>query len=228
MGRIPAKPEPAPTADIFVPHSNLVWLDLETTGLLPHRDHILEVGMVVTDGQLSRHPDIPDFQQVVIPHNGLDITKLDPFVVGMHAESGLLAEIAAGKGCRPDQLFDRILNWLRAARNTVYNTMPDEIAGMVSEDYSYQDVKFLMAGSTVGQFDRQFFSRLDRDGSLISEFFEYRVLDVSTVKEIVKRWYGNDAVAPPGAKTHRVLTDIEDSIAELDFYMRNYFVPGYE
>ena len=190
----------------------LVWIDLETTGLDPRSDRILEVGLAATDDNLDPIPGIDPYQTVIYQED-FDVRKYDAAVIEMHANSGLLTEIAAGRGARRDQAEHRMRIWLHNLSNRY---LDPENAG------------FLMAGSTVGQFDRQFFSRA---WPKLMEPFHYRVLDVSSIKELVRRLYGDDAVysAEDAArddivvKAHRVLPDIEASIAELRFYVNSYF-----
>lgn len=190
----------------------LCFIDLETTGLDPRNDAILEIGLVLTDGDLLPWADdfgyVPEALNLVIaPDQGFDVTAHDSFVVEMHAKSGLLAALASADAVGLKEASTRIHNWLGAA-------------------VAASGGKLLMAGSTVGQFDRQFFRRewpsFDRD------FFEYRVVDVSSVKEIVKRWYGESAVYSHAKKIHRALPDIDDSIAELRHYRRTVFSPEFK
>jgi oligoribonuclease len=196
----------------------VIWLDLETTGLNPEDDLILEVGMVATNDRFERFEDLGDFHMVIQP-SGLDVTRLNKYVVEMHSKNGLFTDIAAERGYPLSSAQKSVESWLRTVRNRWLNT--DGIDESVN-------TKLLMAGSSVGQFDRQFFER-DFPGAM--EFFDYRVIDVSSVKEVVRRVYGDDATysnrdaSNDGVqiKAHRVLPDIECSIAELRFYLNAYF-----
>lgn len=210
----------------------VVWIDLETTGLDPKKDKILEVGLVATNDRFQRIEGIPDFQAIVKPMNGLDVMKLDPAVVEMHSKNRLLAEIAAGKGRSKIAVGEDIGEWLTTARNVYYNGLSQ--SDITRQNLShYQDVRFLMAGSSVGQFDRQFFAYWLRE---YMPMFDYRVLDVSSVKETIRRVFGDEAVYNAldasedqvQYKAHRVLPDIEASIAELRHYISVRFNNPYQ
>lgn len=207
----------------------LIWLDLETTGLDPHRDEVLEVALLATDEDLVplEYPTL----EIVINHaipprsyrgdfstyrkeHGLNLSTLDPFIVDMHSKNGLFADVV-GKGVHPATAQDQIVHWLDVLAN---NTRDEGATGELDEKE-----KFLMAGSTISQFDRQFFSLLVGSRKL-NKYFQYRVLDVSTIKEIARRWYGEAALFPsPMDKPHRALADIEHSIAELHHYRFKIF-----
>lgn len=201
----------------------LVWIDVETTGLDPDEDAILELGLVATNGDLERYAGVVDLSIVIRPLGGLDVTKLPPAVVEMHSKNGLFAAIANEENTVDWQRAHTcVQGWLSRLRHEVYN--PGE--------EGFSEPRFLMAGSSVGQFDRQFFARAFPDAM---DEFAYRVLDVSTIKEVVRRFYGEDAVytdadaerdGSPG-KVHRVIPDIENSISELRYYL-NYFKGAYE
>jgi oligoribonuclease len=191
--------------------SPLVWIDLETTGLVPGVDQVIEIGLVATDGDLlplldaTDRPIIP-FQTILRPE-GLQLEDLDPFIVEMHTKSGLLPQLFDREPESAADLLDldeAIADWVR-------------VVACQQEDYR-QGV--LMAGSTVGQFDRQFFKILCPQAHAM---FQYRNVDVSSVKEIVRRWYGEEALYTHGKKLHRALPDIDDSIAELRHYRAGAF-----
>lgn len=196
------------------PLAPLIWIDLETTGLDPNYDVILEVGLVATDGDLLPIVDpttnlpLRTLQMVIRPNDGLDVTRLHPAVVEMHSKSGLLVEIAGDDAYSISDAGGAIHSWLLGVLATVGTT------------------KGLMAGSTVGQFDRQFFKRAWPE--IHDKFFEYRNVDVSTVKELVRRWYGETAVFKGDDKRHRVLPDIEDSLRELRHYRSGCFSAHFE
>lgn len=205
----------------------IVWLDLETTGLNTEDDLILEIGLVATDDQLNRFDGVPDFSTIILPTHGLDITRLNPYVVEMHSKNGIFAEIAAAKGVTLERATKDLKTWLNHVVRVYYNNLSPDFVGETNLDYS--DVRLLMAGSTVGQFDRQFFARDFPDAM---DSFEYRVIDVSSFKEVVRRLYGDEATysdedaAKDGVgKEHRAIPDIEASIAELRFYINSYFQP---
>ena len=195
------------------PHDPFVWIDLETTGLDLKYDRVLEVGLVATDHKLNPVENLMEFHAVIEPSEGLDICSMNEAVVTMHANSGLLAAIASGKGSTLSQAEGKLMTWLSAVARRCYE--------------SGASPKFLMAGNTVGQFDRQFFFRDFPDAE---RFFGYRVLDVSSLKETVRREFGSNAIYGDkqseedgiAVKAHRVLPDIAASMSEYRYYVNNY------
>ncbi len=188
-----------PTERIINP---LVWLDCETTGLEPGRNELLEFGMIATDEDLEPL-DIDEFVMAIQPANGLDLMKLDPTVVKMHTENGLFDDmrshsyVASTVEAKAHQWLDRLETLCRSET-------------------------FILAGSTI-PFDRGFIrSKFPR----LYSRFHYRSIDVSTVKELVRRWYGEDALPKflEDQKAHRPIPDIEQSIEELRFYRQHYFM----
>jgi oligoribonuclease len=176
----------------------ICWLDLETEGLDPKRDLILELGMIVTDDDLvERHRASWVLQ--LDPDRDLD---LKPVVRQMHTASGLLAECAAAE-MYVDDVEQEVLAWLYAA-------------GVPRETQ--------LAGSTIG-FDRSF---LAEQMSELLKHFHYRSIDVSTLMELARRWYPDIYAGRPGAdeskKPHRALADLEHSIATLKYYRDRIFV----
>lgn len=170
------------------------------TGLDFTNDLLVEVACIVTDSELN---EIGDGFSVVIhaPQERLDV--MDPFVVEMHTTSGLLPEIAEGISLQEAEqsLFDYITEHVPEA-----NKAP-------------------LAGSSV-YVDRIF---LARDMPQVNSYLHYRIIDVSSIKELVRRWYPRTYFASP-VKTgnHRALGDIRDSINELKYYRAAIFVdaPG--
>jgi oligoribonuclease len=176
----------------------LVWIDLEMTGLDPAHDEIVEIAAIVTDGELTELDAGVSF--VVRPPDLAILEGMDPIVVAMHTESGLLADIPGGA--------------------------PLAQAGMAVLAYVQGHVpearRAPLAGSSV-YVDRGFLARHlpELDGHL-----HYRLVDVSTIKELARRWYPRAYYNAP-AKTggHRALADIRESIAELRYYRQTLFVP---
>jgi oligoribonuclease len=201
--------------------SVLVWLDLETTGLNTEKDEILEVALCATNEHLIPVSGLDPLNIVVNPKHGLDLNNWPLAVVKMHTANGLIDSLAEGEGYDPNDAEEIIHNWLFALCNTLsigYTKMGG--AGVVKLDD--KDDAFLMAGSTVGQFDRPFFFRYFPKAKL---FFHYRVIDVSSVKELVRNWYGKDHLyLGPSVKAHRALDDLYVSIDELRHYRDHYFV----
>ncbi len=175
----------------------IVWIDCEMTGLSLQADALVEVAALVTDYELTVLGDGVD---VVIAPPPEALAQMDPFVVGMHTTSGLLAELAAGTTLRDAE--ERVLAYVR--------------------EWVPEPRKAVLAGNTVGT-DRTF---LARDMPELEGWLHYRVIDVSSIKELSRRWYPRAYHNSP-AKTggHRALADIRESIAELRYYREAVFVP---
>ncbi len=178
----------------------IVWIDCEMTGLDTVNDYLVEVACVVTDGELNEIG--PGFEIVITaPQERLDV--MEPIVVNMHTESGLLPLIPLGVTLEEaqEQVFDYISTHVPEAG------------------------KAPLGGSSV-HVDRIF---LERDMPKVNSYLHYRIVDVSSIKELVRRWYPRVYFASP-KKTgnHRALGDIRDSINELKYYREAVFVelPG--
>lgn len=179
----------------------LVFIDVETTGLIPSEGLILEVGVIITDLNLIQK-DV--FQQAIWDSPSYDkhVTQatLDEFVWNMHTSSGLIAE-ATSEGLPMEAVEDELGEWLEG-----YGIGKDEP----------------MVGSSV-QFDRMW---LEMHMPSVFELFSYRNIDISSIKELCRRYnppvYARlDEVTHP-KKAHRVIPDLEDSINELVFYRDNF------
>jgi oligoribonuclease len=170
------------------------------TGLDFKNDLLVEVACVITDAELN---EVAEGLNIVIAAPADRLEQMDPFVVNMHTESGLLPEIPNGLSLEAAEelLFDYISTHVKEA-----NKAP-------------------LAGSSV-HVDRVF---LARDMPRVDSYLHYRIIDVSSIKEIVRRWYPRTYFASP-VKTgnHRALGDILDSINELKYYREAVFValPG--
>lgn len=168
----------------------LVWIDCEMTGLDAVNDALIEVAVIVTDSQLQ---PVDDGISVVIKPPAGAVEKMDNFVTQMHTNSGLLEELDGGVSMEEAQAT--VLGYIQ-------KIVPE--AGIA-----------LLAGNSVGN-DRLF---LARDMPEVIDHLHYRIVDVSSIKELARRWYPTDFDAAP-AKTgnHRALGDIQDSIDELAYY----------
>ena len=174
----------------------LVWVDLEMTGLDPATEHIVEIAVVVTDGRLEQVVEGPD---LIVAAPAEALAGMAPVVAEMHAASGL-SEAA------------------RAATLTVAEAQQqvlDFVTRLVPEAGSAP-----LAGNSV-HADRAFLARFM---PRLAGHLHYRNVDVSTLKELARRWYPEvlDA-APPKAKGHRALADIRESIDELRYYRTAIF-----
>ena len=176
---------------------NLIWIDCEMTGLSLEKDVLVEIAVLVTDSDLNV---IGDGVDVVIRASAQDIAGMNEFVTAMHTTSGLITEIPQGISVVEAELA--VIAYLR--------------------ECGLQPGKSPLAGNSVG-VDRTFIAR---DMPALNEFLHYRTIDVSSIKELARRWYPKAYFAAP-AKTgnHRALGDIQDSIAELAYYRSAVFVP---
>ena len=175
----------------------LVWIDCEMTGLDPDVDVLVEVAVLITDSELNV---LDEGLDLVIRPSEAALEQMDPFVRDMHTTSGLLSELS--EGLELDDAAARVLEYI-AAR------VP---AG-----------KGLLAGNTVGQ-DKLFLARYMPD---VVGHLHYRIVDVSTVKELARRWYPRAYFqAPEKTGGHRALGDIKDSITELRYYRAAVMAPA--
>jgi oligoribonuclease len=178
----------------------LVWVDCEMTGLDLARDALVEVAALVTDPELNILGDGVD---VVIKPSPTALGQMGDFVRTMHAESGLLAALDHGLEMRAAE--ERVLDYVR--------------------QFVTEPKKAPLAGNTVGT-DRAF---LARDMAELEGYVHYRNVDVSSVKELVRRWYPRVYYqAPVKSGNHRALADVQESIEELRYYREAVFVaqPG--
>lgn len=168
---------------------NLIWVDLETTGLDERRGYILELAVVVTDGELN---ELESWDWVVTPPEGWR-SFLHPEAAEMHFRNGLMLEV--------DKAYLDI-------------DQVGQLLTTILEPYRGPPA----AGSSVHCDRRWIAEKLPA----VDDMFHYRNVDVSSVKELVRRWYPELGV-PPALKRHRALDDILDSIDELRFYRENVF-----
>ncbi len=169
----------------------LVWMDLEMTGLDHTSDVIVEIATLVTDDDLNIVAEGPD----LVVHQPDDVlAEMDPFVVDMHTKSGLLDQIKAST-ISLDDAGAETLAFIRE-HAPVSRTVP-------------------LCGNSIGT-DRRFLAAYLPE---IEEHLHYRSVDVSSLKELVRRWYP-DVLAQRGWKqgAHRALDDIRESVSELQLY----------
>ena len=173
-------------------------MDLEMTGLDPVRNVIVEIATIVTDDHLNIVAEGPDLV-VHQPEDALAI--MDAVVVDMHTRSGLLTAIRESTVTLEDagrQTLEFIKAWVPEAR------------------------KVPLCGNSIGM-DRRFLAAYLPD---IENWLHYRSVDVSSIKELARRWYPNlDAARPSKQGTHRALDDVRASIDELRFYRDRVFLP---
>ncbi len=171
-------------------------MDLEMTGLDPTTEVIVEIATLITDDDLNVIAEGPD---LVINQPEAVLSTMDPVVVEMHTKSGLLTAIRA-------------------------STVTLEQAGTATLEFIKQHVveprTIPLCGNSIGT-DRRFLVRYLPE---IENHLHYRSVDVSTIKELVKRWYpGIEITRPTKSGAHRALDDVRESIRELKFYRENVF-----
>ncbi len=175
----------------------IVWIDCEMTGLSLEHDALIEVAALVTDFELNQLGDGVD---VVIRPSDEALAQMSDFVRTMHTTSGLLTELEHGLPMADAQA--RVLDYVTA--------------------WAPEAGKAPLGGNTVGT-DRAF---LARDMPDLEGHLHYRNVDVSSIKELSRRWYPRVYFAAPDKHGgHRALGDIRDSIAELRYYRDAVFVP---
>ncbi|TYL45410.1 oligoribonuclease [Nocardioides sp. BGMRC 2183] len=178
-------------------NERLVWIDCEMTGLDLGADALIEVAALVTDFDLNVLGDGVD---IIIKPPAEALDQMIEFVRNMHASSGLLDELDSGVTLQEAE--QRVMAYLR--------------------EHCPADSRPPLAGNSVAT-DRGF---LARDMQVLDEFLHYRIVDVSSVKELSKRWYPKAYFnAPTKRGNHRALADIQESIEELRYYRDTVFVP---
>jgi oligoribonuclease len=174
----------------------LVWLDLEMTGLEVERDTIVEIACIVTDSQLN---PLDDGIDIVVHQDADALARMDDFVRRMHTKSGLLPLIGASD-VSVTEAERRTLEYVRKHVSTA-RAAP-------------------LCGNSIGT-DRRF---LDRYMNELENFLHYRSIDVSSLKELCRRWYPEVYSKRPGkAEQHRAIDDVRESIEELRFYRAELF-----
>ena len=178
----------------------LVWIDCEMTGLDAATDEIVEIAAIVTEADLT---EIDAGISLVVKPSDEPLARMDAFVVNMHTESGLITEILNGIALADAE--QRVLEYVRR--------------------HVPEPRKAPLAGSSV-YVDRGFLAHWMPD---LDAHLHYRLIDVSTIKELAKRWFPRVYFnAPVKNGNHRALGDIRESIAELRYYRDALFVdqPG--
>jgi len=176
---------------------HLVWMDLEMTGLDPDRDTILEIATLITNNDLEVVAEGPVFA-IYHPENVL--AGMDEWNREHHGASGLTARVAASS------------TTLAQAEAQTLTFVKEHCAARTSP----------LCGNSVYQ-DRRFLARYM---PALEAYLHYRNIDVSSVKEVVRRWYPNGPQPPEKAHSHVALADIRESIEELRFYRAHYFIPS--
>ena len=172
---------------------NLIWLDLEMTGLDPEQDVIIEIATIITDAHLNVLAEGPS---IVIHQNDTVLASMNAWCIKQHGQSGLTQRVRDSKVSCAD-----------AEQQTI-----DFLKTLIDGGHSQ------MCGNTIGQ-DRRF---LVKYMPKLEAYFHYRNLDVSTLKELAKRWRPEllDGLKKDGS--HLALDDVRDSIAEMAYYREHF------
>lgn len=172
----------------------LVWVDLEMTGLEPDQHVIIEIASLVTDGDLNILAEGPN---LAVHRTEADLARMDAWNVGTHTRSGLVERIRASD-----------IDIGEAERQTLAFVRRWVAKGMSP-----------LAGNSIGQ-DRRF---LRREMPKLDAYLHYRSVDVSTIKELARRWYPVGPAPLEKRQAHRALDDIKESVEELRWYRTHYF-----
>jgi oligoribonuclease len=178
-------------------NDRLVWIDCEMTGLDIQRDALIEIACLVTDSELNL---LDEGMDLVIKPPAEALAGMPDVVRDMHTASGLLAELASGIPVA--EAAERVLGYVR---------------GHVTEPR-----KVPLCGNSIAT-DRWFIAR---DMPELDAYLHYRMIDVSSIKELVRRWFPRAYFAAPAKHGgHRALADILESVQELRYYREAVFVP---
>ena len=183
----------------FKSKKNLVWIDLEMTGLDPEKEGIIEIATIVTDEHLNILAQGPN---LVIHQKQNLLKKMDDWNQKQHKKSGLIDEVKRSK-----------VTLKRAETKTLNFIKKFCLPG-----------KSPLCGNVIDQ-DRRF---LIRYMPRLNQYLHYRHIDVSTIKSLVRFWYPKDKNIPKKQDAHRSLSDIRESIEELRYYRDAYFIPRKE
>ena len=177
----------------------LVWLDMEMTGLDPARERIIEIATILTDGQLT---EIAVGPELVIHQPDEILAAMDDWNTKHHGASGLT-----------ERVRQSLISDTDAEARTI---------AFIDAHVSTRD-RPVLAGNSIHQ-DRRFIRRYM---PALEKRLHYRMVDVSTIKELARRWYPQVIAKQPAKRdTHRALDDIRESIEELRFYRAQVFVPA--
>jgi oligoribonuclease len=177
-------------------NDRLVWVDMEMSGLQPETDRILEIAMIVTDGDLNIVAEGP---VLVVHQEDAVLDRMDAWNKGTHGKSGLIDKVKASTLTEAD-VEAECLAFLK-----------QHVKSSISP----------MCGNTIHQ-DRRF---MNRYMPKLETYFHYRNIDVSTIKELCKRWQPEIAKGFSKQQAHTALADIIESVEELRYYREKLFIP---
>ncbi|QYM93439.1 oligoribonuclease [Dickeya zeae] len=178
----------------MVNENNLIWIDLEMTGLDPERDRIIEIATLVTDANLNVLAEGPT---LAVHQPDSQLALMDDWNVRTHTASGLVERVKASRvdeDAAQQETIAFLQQWVPAGKSPI-------------------------CGNSIGQ-DRRFLFRYMPE---LEAYFHYRYLDVSTLKELARRWKPEILAGFKKRNTHQALDDIRESVAELAYY-REHFI----
>lgn len=193
IGKIPPF-LPTERVIMTVSAQNLVWIDMEMTGLDPEENVVLEIATIVTDKDLNVLAEGP---VIAIHQSDEELAKMDEWNVNTHTNSGLVARVKASQHDEAKAVAETLA--------FIRQWVPERTSPL--------------CGNSIGQ-DRRFMVKHMAD---LEAFFHYRNVDVSTIKELVRRWQPELLDQFKKSGTHQALDDIRESIAELQFYRSHVF-----
>jgi oligoribonuclease len=177
-------------------NDRLVWVDMEMSGLLPETDRILEIAMIVTDGDLNIVAEGP---VLVVHQEEAVLDRMDAWNKGTHSKSGLIDKVKASTLTEAEVEAECLV------------FLKQHVKSSISP----------MCGNTIHQ-DRRF---MNRYMPKLEAYFHYRNIDVSTIKELCKRWQPEIAKGFSKQQAHTALADIIESVEELRYYREKLFIP---
>lgn len=177
--------------------NNMVWMDLEMTGLDPEKELIIEIATLVTDGELNILEEGPC---LAIKQSNAILSRMDAWNTTTHQASGLTERVMSSKiSCREAE--EATLDFIK--QYCAPETVP-------------------LCGNSIGQ-DRRFLVKYMTE---LHDFLHYRSVDVTTIKELIKRWYPKGPKFPKKSGVHLASVDVRESLDELIFYRKHYISNG--
>ncbi|PWN45294.1 ribonuclease H-like protein [Ceraceosorus guamensis] len=191
-------PPPPPTRTLKANEGPLVWIDCEMTGLDPRTERIIEIACIITDGQLN---ELDEGVTYVIKQDKAVLDAMGEWCTRQHGQSGLTAACLSAQALAHADVRAAILTYVK-------ERIPQARVACLAGNTVHADAAFLK-----GEMPE------------LMQHLHYRIVDVSSIKELVSRWYGPQSRWQAGKGEHRALEDIRGSIAELRHYRKEHFTP---